>query len=271
MNGVFPTRRTWTGVLTAAIALSFVALTSAQRYFGFDRVVEEHNVRYDGRFTFARLKYHVAPGGFYYRGIPAWAHGFANTASGVSAEHQLMKIVDAISAVHPRIEATNVFALDDPNLCNFPVAYMTEAGFWELSDREAAAFRAYLQKGGFVIFDDFRPPPRGGGGWDTFASNMSRILPRANIVDLEPTHPIFHAFFDIDSFDIIPQDYDFNRPIIRGIYEDNDRSGRLLAIINFNTDIANFWEFSGTSRLMVSDSNEAFRLGVNYLMYGLTH
>jgi len=264
-------RRVRTLALAATIVIGLVSLVSAQRYYGFNHVVEEQNTRYDGRFTFVRLKYNVAPGGYYYRGVPAWAHGFANTESGVSAEHQLMKIVDTISAVHPHIDETNVFALDDPNLCNYPIAYMTEAGYWQLSDEEARAFRAYLEKGGFVIFDDFRPPPRGGGGWDAFADNMHRILPWAEIVDLQPTHPIFHSFFDINSFNIIPQDYDFNRPIIQGIFEDNDRSGRLLAIINYNTDVANFWEFSGTGRMMVSDSNEAFKLGVNYLIYGLTH
>ncbi|HEX5069762.1 MAG TPA: DUF4159 domain-containing protein [Vicinamibacterales bacterium] len=258
--------------LAGAIVISLASGAVAQRYYGFrNEVAEEHNVRYDGRFTFMRLKYHVAPGGFYYRGTPAWAHGFANTESGVSAEHQLMKIMDAISAVHPHLDESNVFAIDDPDVGYFPVAYMTEAGYWELSDAEAAAFRAYLEKGGFVIFDDFRPPPRGGGGWETFADNMRRILPWAEIVDLQPTNPIFHVFYDINSLTIIPQDYDFNRPIIRGIFQDNDRSGRLLAVINYNTDVANFWEFSGTGRMMVSDSNEAFKLGVNYLIYGLTH
>src|SRR4051812_3677594 len=230
-----------TTVLTAILALSLASLTSAQRFFGMDFVPEEHNVRYSGQFTFVRLKYSVAPGGYYYRNIPSWAHGYSNTESGVSAEHQLTKILDSISAVHPRLEESNVFAVDDPQLCNYPVAYMTEAGYWDLTDKEAKAFGHYLNKGGFVIFDDFRPPPRGGGGWETFETNMHRILPNAEIVDLDVSDPIFHSFFEIESFNIIPQDYDENRPIIRGIYEHNDHSRRLVAVINFNTDISNFW------------------------------
>jgi hypothetical protein len=154
---------------------------------------------------------------------------------------------------------------------------MTEAGFWEMNDKEAAAFRAYLLKGGFVIFDDFRDPPRGGGGWDNFEYNMRRILPEARIVDMDPKDSIFHVFFDIDSFDVIPQAYDRNamgqlaRPIIRGIYQDNDPSKRLLAIINFDTDVSQFWEFSSTGFAPVSEANEAYELGVNYIVYGLTH
>ena len=58
--------------------------------------------------------------------------------------------------------------------------------------------------------------------------------------------PVFDAFFKIESFNIVPQDYDIERPIFRGIFEDNDPKKRLMAIINFNTDVSNFWEFSAT-------------------------
>jgi hypothetical protein len=100
---------------------------------------------------------------------------------------------------------------------------------------------------------------------------MKRVLPGAEIVEMTPSDPIFHCFFDIDSFDIIPQSYDAVRPYIAGIYENNDRSKRLMAIINYNTDVSDFWEFSGQGYLPVSDSNKAYMLGVNYVIYGLTH
>jgi Domain of unknown function (DUF4159) len=252
--------------IVACLVVALATAASAQRYFrGFAYEPAISNVPYDGRFTFVRLKYDVAPGGYYYRGMPAWAHGYDR------AERNLTSILDAISAVHPRLDASNVFTLDDPALFDFPVAYMTEAGFWTLNDHEAAAFRAYLLKGGFVIFDDFRGDFRGGGGWDNFEANMRRVIPGAHFVDLDPSHPIFHAFFEIDSFDIVPQDYDRGRPVFRGLFEDNDPKKRLMAMVNYNTDVSNFWEFSGTGFRPVEDSNEAYKLGVNYIMYGLTH
>jgi hypothetical protein len=258
-----------TAVLAAAGTIAALAVTlAAQRGFrGFQMSYEPDvsNVPYDGRFTFARLKYQVGPGGYYYYGMPSWAHGYNR------AEDNLTRILDSISAVHPRLDQSNVFGVDDPELTKFPIAYMTEAGFWEMTDKEAAAFRAYLLKGGFVIFDDFRAPPRGGGGWEQFEFNMHRVLPDAHIVDMSPTDPIFHVFFDIDSFDVIPQSYDGSRPIIRGIYEDNDPSKRLMAIINYNTDVSDFWEFSAEGMMPVDESNEAYKLGVNYIIYGLTH
>src|ERR1051326_1755040 len=159
---------------------------------GGHREPEVHNIPYDGRFTFARIKYETGPGGWYYLGLPAWAHGFDK------AELNLMKIVNEVSTVRPHTDGSVVVALDDPLLFHYPVAYMTEAGFWTRTDKEAAGLRAYLEKGGFVIFDDFRDDPfRGGGGWENFERQMQRVIPTARFIDLPPENPIFHSFFEI--------------------------------------------------------------------------
>lgn len=258
------------GALTLiVVSLALVSGALAQRRFGFrgdfQRFEPEvHNVPYDGRFAFARLRYTTAPGGYYYRGLPAWAHGYP------TADLNLSKLLKSLTTIAPHVDGSVVLAMDDPELFKYPVAYMTEAGFWELSDKEAAGLRAYLKKGGFVIFDDFRDDLEG-GGWATFEANMERVLPGARFPEMSPSHPIFHCFFDIPSFDILPQYYDRGRPVIRGLFQDNDPSKRLMAIINFNTDVANYWEFAETGYVPVSDSNEAYQLGVNYVVYGLTH
>ncbi len=249
------------------LALVLVTAAALAQRFGPSMAYEPTvaHSQYNGKFALARLKYTTGPGGYYYYGMPAWAHGWPKS------ENNLMQIIDTITSIHPRLDGPVVLTLDDPELLKFPVAYMTEAGYWVMNDKEAAAFRAYLKKGGFVIFDDFRPPPRGGGGWENFASNMERVLPGVKFIDLDESAPIFHCFFDIESFSIIPQYYDYGRPVFRGIYEDNDPNKRLLAIINFNTDVSNFWEFSGTGIKPIDESNEAYELGVNYIIYGLTH
>jgi hypothetical protein len=261
----------WILVAAALICAAAVpaALVAQRRFFGGPgQEPVTSNIPYDGRFTFARLRYTTGPGGYYYRGLPAWAHGYSE------AERNLMKIMKEVSDLDPHITESNVLAADDPDLCKYPVAYMTEAGFWEMNDHEAAALRAYLQKGGFLIVDDFRGMSSripAGGGWENFEANMQRVIPQARFVDLDPSHPIFHSFFEITSFDIVPQYYDEGRPIFRGLFEDNDPKKRLLAIVNFNTDVSNFWEFSGTGLKPIDEANEAYKLGVNYVVYGLTH
>jgi hypothetical protein len=250
------------GLAVAALA----SVTSAQRFVtSLGPEQSARHSKYDGKFALARLIYTTGPGGYYYQGLPAWKHGYP------TAELNLTQILNAITAVHPHLDDPVALAVDDPELTKYPIAFMTEAGYWVMNDEEAAAFRAYFQKGGFVIFDDFRPPPRGGGGWENFEANMQRVLPGVKFYDLDESAPIFHCFFDIESFSIIPQWYDFGRPVLRGIYQDNDPSKRLMAIINFNTDVSNFWEFSGTGLSPVSDTNQAYELGVNYIIYGLTH
>ena len=108
-----------------------------------------------------------------------------------------MKILNEVSYLAPahRRRRTS-WRSTIPELFKYPVAYMAEPGFWTLTDEEAAAFRAYLQKGGFVIFDDFADSR---GGWDNFEQQMRRVLPDARFVDLDASHPIFHSFFEIES------------------------------------------------------------------------
>src|SRR5262249_14369319 len=84
------------------------------------------NTRYDGRFTFVRLNYTTAPGGYWYRGWPAWAHGYP------IAEQNLMKILDEITTLDGHLEI-NTLSFDDPELFKYPVAYVIEVGWWMLN------------------------------------------------------------------------------------------------------------------------------------------
>jgi len=229
------------------------------------------NIPYDGRFTFARLKYNGGPGNCYYRGEPSWAHGYGYTENG-TAESNLMKITAEISSLRPHLDATNVIAIDDPLLFRYPVAFLVEGGYLTLTAKEAAALRKYLLKGGFLIIDDSREDlPRGQRGWEQMEAMLSLVLPGLHPIDLQPTHPLFHSFFDIPSFGIVKQFYDRGPPVFRGIFADNDPTKRLMVVINFNTDVSNYWEFSAIGFRPIDESNEAYKLGVNYLIYALTH
>jgi hypothetical protein len=216
------------------------------------------NIPYDGRFTFLRVRY--GPPIAYQSQRVRWSHDYPE------GEVNMMKILNEISSLGPHIEQSNILPLDDDELFKYPVAYMCEPGDWYVSEQQAANLRAYLQKGGFLIIDDFRR-----FHWDNFDTQIHRVLPYARIVDLDVSHPIFHSFFEINSLDEIPQYYDPGRPIFRGIFEDNDPKRRLVVAIAFNTDVSEFWEWSGTGFKPMDESNAAFKLGVNFFIYGLTH
>jgi Domain of unknown function (DUF4159) len=274
-----------TRALVGAAAAGLLIAASALAQFGGPRgpFHERPNIPYDGRFTFVRLKYTTAPGGYWYGGWPAWGHGYP------ISEQNLMNIMNEVSYLNPHVDDINVLTLDDPDLFKYPVAYVIEVDWWAMTDSEAAALRTYLQKGGFLIVDDFKPrrwgrssvsseaslrPQYGndfGSGWPVFEAQMKRVLPTGRFVDLDASHPIFHSFFEINRLDIIPQAYIAGTPVFRGLYEDNDPRKRLQIIVNYNTDVSQFWEWSGTGLRPIDDTNEAYKLGVNYIVYGLTH
>ena len=217
------------------------------------------NQPYDGRIVFVRLRYSTGFGGFGRRGRePGWAHDYP------TADIHMMKILREITIVRPRIDGSNVFGLGDPELHNYPIAYLSEPGFWSLDDKETEGLRSYLLKGGFIIFDDFR-----GGDWDNLQQQMRLVLPDAYWVQLDASHPIFHSFFEIDDLHFLTS---YNgSPTYYGIFEQNDPKKRLLAIANRDNDLGEYWEFSDTGYAPVDLSNEAYKFGVNYFIYGLTH
>ncbi len=264
----FARRRRWVAAVAVLMALLAVSAFAQRRrfFYGWDESVR--NLAYDGRFTFLRIRYSPAPGGLWAGGRPSWVHGYP------LAEQNLMRIMKDICFLDVHTDDINVVTLDDEELFRYPIAYIIEPGWWTLTVREALSLRRYLQKGGFLIVDDFKPDGwRGatGGGWQPFADNVQMVLPGARFFEMDLSHPIFHSFFEIKALDNFPQAYNAGKAIFRGVYEDNDPKKRLLMIINYNTDISQFWEWSARGFRPVDDTNEAYKLGVNYLLYGMTH
>jgi Domain of unknown function (DUF4159) len=217
---------------------------------------------YDGRVTFVRLRWQ-SDFGFSRRGgfSSAWNHDYPR------AEQHLALIIKELTAINIRTDNSLVLTLDDPELFNYPIAFMWEPGFWNLTDREAESFRAYLSKGGFAVFEDFD----GLAQWSNFESQMRRVLPDSRLVKLEKSHHIFDSFFRINDIDAILHPMSGIRPSYYGIFEDNDPGKRLMVVANFDNDVPEYWEWSGEGLFPFDTSNEAYKLGVNYLVYGLTH
>jgi hypothetical protein len=247
--------------IAALMAGTAAAVFAQDRLFGrrapqnYDSV----NVGYDGRLAFVRLRYAAGFSGFGRRGgreLP-WAHDYP------TADIHMMKIVDELTTVGPHVDGSNIYSLDDPELMNHPIAYMSEPGFWSLSDEEAKGLREYLLKGGFIIFDDFR-----GQDWWNLEEQMKRAMPEGRFVQLDGTHPIFNSFFEIKNLEFL-QSYN-GQPTYWGMFEDNDPKKRLIAIANRDNDLGEYWEYSDTGTDPVDFSNEAYKFGVNYFIYGLT-
>ena len=123
----------------------------------------------------------------------------------------------------------------------------------------------YLRKGGFILFDDFRDDH-----WYNLEAQMKRALPEGRWLPLDAKHQVFHSFFEIDALDLLTS-YGPHKPEYFGMFEGNDPQKRLLAVANFNNDLGEYWEFSDQGIDPVDLSNEAYKFGVNYFIYGLIH
>ncbi len=221
---------------------------------------------YDGRFTFVRLRFTplwtgYGRGGGYFGGVNyQWDHDYPR------ADRNFMKIVDELTGVEANTDGHNILSVGDPEIFKYPLAFIIEPGWMTLSADEAENLRAYLMKGGFLVFDDFANERQ----FSNFADQLRLILPAAKLVELGPEHPIFHAFFDIDSLDFY-HPYQGVPASFLGVYEDNDPEKRLLLIANYNNDVMESWEFSDTGFIPIEISNVAYQLGVNYVTYAMTH
>jgi hypothetical protein len=242
-------------VLLVTLAVALPALAQRGRRFGFGYSPSAAApAEYDGRFVIVRL---------WYASYPGWAFDYPDM------EQNLTLILKDISALRMH-DSHNIFRMDDPQLMNYPIAYLSEPGYWYPSESEALGLRTYLAKGGFLIVDDFHY----GEEWAVFESAMRRVLPNGRIERLDKSHPVFNSFFSITSLEVPYPGLLGERGLMGefyGIYEGNDRSKRLMVVINYNMDIGDYMEHSGRGYFAVDPTNEAFKFGVNYFMYGLTH
>ena len=224
------------------------------------------NVPYDGSFTFVRLRYTplwtgYGGGGGFFGGINfQWDHDYPR------ADRNFMKILAELTGVEANTAGHNILSVGDPEIMKYPLAFVVEPGWMTLTDGEAANLRAYLDKGGFLVFDDFAGERQLGN----FVDQLRKVLPDAELVELTPEHPVFHSFFDIDSLDFY-HPYRGVPSVFFGVYEDNDPAKRLMIAANYNNDVMESWEYSDTDFIPIELSNVAYQLGVNYVVYAMTH
>jgi len=188
---------------------------------------------------------------------PPWSHDWPDS------EQNLMKIMAEVTKldVNP---GGHIISFDSKDVFKYPIAYMCEVGFLDLSDDEARNMAEYLLRGGFLIVDDFR----GERSLENFKRNMKKVFPDRSLEELPRTHPIWTCFYDISNIFPPPPYQRYLIPQYLGISDDK---GRLMIVVNYNNDISDYWQWSGNPFMPIDETNESFKYGVNYIMYALTH
>src|SRR5687768_158191 len=243
-------------VVAGIVLLTALAIPVAASQFGRFFSLQPMAVEYDSTFAFTRIRYGARTGGNF-----GWEHDYP------AADRNFVAILDYITNMRVNLKGSNILDLDDPRIFDNPVIYMSEPGGWTTDEAEAANLRKYLLKGGFIIFDDFD----GDFEWRNLVTQMKVALPDHDFIRLDVSHPIFQSFFSLRTLNVPHPMLPGIEPGFFGLFDDNRESGRMMAIANWNNDIGDYWEWSAEGLYGDAPTADAYRLGVDYLVYAMTH
>ena len=259
------------GTAIAALLVTIFAagLLSAQEELGLlgnyddaKKIIQEK--QQSNQFVFARLIYNGRIPGY----IKNWYTDYPK------GDEQLIWALRRLTQLDVA-EHEHAIAVTDPELFRYPFVYTSEPGQMLLTPEDARIMREYLDRGGFWMLDDFW----GSFEWGNMAAEMKKVLPNAEIQNIPLSHPLFHQFFDVDRLKQVPSlaylnnggityEQDGFAPECKGIWDDK---GRLVVVINHNTDLGDAYEWMDLKEYPYEFSSYAYRIAVNTFMYALSH
>jgi len=267
-------------ILTAFFALAVATL--AQRFARQDQESEPRpSFPSKAEFHFIRVEYTDRPEyhrrfGFASRGGRGegwWIVDWPDADDHFTAGVKRLTRIDTGEPLHMR--------LTDDRLFEHPWIYATQTGWWGLTDAECARLREYLQRGGFLVVDDFW----GAEAWENFRETMDRVLPNQPITDISESDSVMNVLYNIQDKDrtfipgtrhlrrgpggtVIVQQPEGTAPAWRAMYDDKKH---MVVAVNFNTDVGDAWEYADSPMYPEQMTALAYRYGINYLIYSMTH
>jgi len=216
--------------------------------------------------AFARLKYPSVRRGRW-RGGGSWVTDYPK------ADRQFVQGVRRLTRIHA-CSAERVIDLDTDEIFYWPWVYAVEVGRWDLTDSQCRRLREYLLRGGFLMVDDFH----GSWEWEIFMQSMRRVFPDRPVVDIASQDAIFQVLYNLNERVQVPgiqylrsgrtYEQDGIDPKWRAIYDDK---GRVMVAICHNMDLGDAWEWADHPRYPERWASLAYRIGINYIVYAMTH
>jgi Domain of unknown function (DUF4159) len=240
-------------------------------YFSFE-VPPDWNQ--NAEFAFARLMFPPGPLDGYYprfqgdwhRGLSLWTQDYPR------ADRHFSRALQRLTRVSVRSVEQPVLLEDGDEAFNWPWLYAVQVGEWGLNEDEARVMREYLLRGGFFMADDFH----GIEEWNEFEKRIKQVFPDRPIVEIDDKDPIFHTVYDLDDKIQVP-----GQAHLRTGYKNNgigahwrgicDDKGRVMVAISYNSDLGDAWEYADDPYYPEKFSGLAIRMGVNYVVYAMTH
>jgi hypothetical protein len=208
-------------------------------------------------------------------GGPAWSIDYPSADRTMMIVARRLAKLDACEWGHP-------ISLADPDLRRFPFLYSLEWGYTRLAEEEVTGLRSYLLAGGLLMIDDFW----GSFEWENFEREITRVLPGHQIVEVPRDHVFFRIYYQIDGEIVqvpgagngravaagIPGartwEQDGYTPHVRGIM---DERGRLMVVINWNTDLGDALEWAEDPWYPLEYSRFASEIFLNTIIYSMSY
>ena len=239
------------GLLVILVVVGGIAALGRQR-FGF-RIAMQNDPPHT-EVVVARWRY-TAMGKF--RGT-GWSHNYP------TSDAHFVQVLSEATVINVTGASYKIVDLGSPEVFQYPFAVVSEPGELALTDQEIVNLREYIDRGGFVLLDDFD------GQYDlnVIKRTLHRAFPDRELELMTIDHEIFHNFFDIDALNVTSPYLVEGEPIFYGL---NNAAGTLGLMACFNNDLENFWDYIDDGRYPLKPSIEAFRLGINFILYDMTH
>ncbi|MGH9661734.1 MAG: DUF4159 domain-containing protein, partial [Bryobacteraceae bacterium] len=216
-------------------------------------------------FVFGRLRYPSYGGRYWGRG--SWGTDYPK------ADRQFLQGLRRLTRIHTR-SVEQVVDIDSDEIYKYPWIYAVEVGRWELGDSQARRLREYLDRGGFLLADDFHGPYE----WEVFCASLRKVFPEQPIVELENSDTVFHTLYDLDERFQVPGIQYLRSGVTwekggvdarwRGIHLGK---GRMVVAICHNMDLGDAWEWADIPEYPENFASLAYRVALNYIIYSMTH
>jgi len=159
--------------------------------------------------------------------------------------------------------APKAVVLERTNLFDYPFLYLTGHRDFRFSATGVSKLRSYLQKGGFLLADSCC----GRASFDlAFRREIQRVLPGAKLTLLPVDHPLFRPFHVVTEVQYTPDAEPRKTPVLEGI-----TVGGHLVVVYSQYALGNGWEEFPHPFNEGYEPETAFKLGVNAIVYALTH
>lgn len=210
------------------------------------------------------------------RGGGNWLNGGTNwTVDYPRGDRTFAGAIRRLTRIDVRSVEQSVNPDDGDDIFYWPYLHVGMPTNWNLSDAQAAKIREYLLRGGFMLCDSYF----GTTEWEGFMVGINKIFPDNEVVDLPADDPIFHNVFDItEKYQVgnfrsmqsrgVTYRGDGSVPCWRGI---RDKNGRVMIMMTFNNDLGDSWQLADNPQYPEKFSSLGIRLGVNFVVYTMTH